>query len=73
MQFARQALALLQHGQRPLLFHDPRLGALLLGHIVQQEEMANFQSMPISQGRGFQLIIAGFSLLPHRSGELPEA
>jgi hypothetical protein len=44
---ARQALALFQRGQRPLLLVELRLGLLLRGYIVEQEQVPGQHPAPI--------------------------
>ncbi len=49
MQLARQALALFLHGQGALLFEQVRPGALLLGDVVQQDQVAQQQVAALFQ------------------------
>ena len=49
VQFARQPLPFMQHGQRPLLFQDLRPRPLLLRHIAQHEQVADEQPTKVPE------------------------
>jgi hypothetical protein len=49
VKLAPQLFTLMQHRQRPLLLEELRLGFLLIGHILQQEQAAGFLPAPVVQ------------------------
>ena len=56
VQLARQLLALAEHGQRPLLLDDLRLGALLLGDVTQHEQVAQEQPAKVVERGDVDLV-----------------